>query len=137
MTRKHTFPAGHYYIGDPCYVIADRKWEGVLHDTGYFGLHTNAKENDGHPVTNWDDGVFDHNGYNCFASGTAYGDGCYEDNFDGSYGVDAGLISIMPMEATDEEAEAWLCSYHTFQHDFEVWEDDGVFHFGKLRIDTN
>ena len=30
MTKmKVTFPAGKYYIGDPCYVIDDDKWSQV------------------------------------------------------------------------------------------------------------
>jgi len=137
MTIKHTFPAGQYYIGDPCYAIRDNNWISTLKETGYFGLRTSADENNGDPITNWDDGVFYYNGHACFAGGTAYGDGVYGDNFDGSYGVDAGLLSIMPVEAIDEKPERWLCEYRTFEKDFEVWESGGVFHFGKVRIDTN
>ena len=129
MTRKHTLEKGLYYIGDPCYVIADEKWLPLLEETGYFGLPD-------HKSTNYDDGLFTYNEQPCFARGTAYGDGCYLDNNNVEHYVDAGLLCIIPVDAIDERALRGV-QYRTFDKDFEVWFDDGVFYFGDIEINTN
>ena len=129
MTTKHILPAGKYYIGDPCYVVADNLWDKLIDSTGCFGLDL---EN----VTNWNDGKFFYKALPCFASGTAYGDGVYRDGMGGKYPVDAGLIGIMPVENC-KKSGLNLGRIVEFLHSFEVWEDNGIFHFGHIRIDTN
>ena len=129
MTDKHVFPAGNYWIGDICYAIKDSKWKGMIKSTGCFGLEMNSK------VKNWNDGCFTYNGEKCFVDGTAYGDGCYLDNHAKEYGVDAGLIGIMPLGACDGDS---LNGGHPirFEYDFEVYADNGVFYFGDVIINT-
>ena len=119
--KKFTFPAGRYYIGDPCYVVADDDWIPLLHATNYL-----------------DEGLFTYKGEKCFADGTAYGDGCYRDNRRNSYPVDAGLIGILPEKVCIFPPNAYM-EYNVleFKREFEVWSDGGVFHFGDIVIDTN
>lgn len=135
MTRKHVFPAGKYYIGDPCYLISkDEDWKKVGEDTGWFGFDSVAP--------GYDDGIFQWNGRTCFASGTAYGDGLYyvtphEEYGDYEIGVDAGLIGIIPYKNDKLDNFAPVLSMIVdFEKDFEVWEKDGIFHFGKIKINT-
>jgi hypothetical protein len=42
------------------------------------------------------DGIFKVGKDKFVVSGTAYGDGCYMDNLGNKYGVDAGVIGIVP-----------------------------------------
>jgi hypothetical protein len=117
--KKHTFPAGRYYIGDPCYVLAENDWLP-------------------HEGPNYDEGLFTYKGKHCFADGTAYGDGCYRDNRRNSYPVDAGLIGILPEEVCIFPPNAYMeYTVLEFKREFEVWSNAGVFYFGTLIIDTN
>lgn len=131
MTRKHIFPAGRYFVGDPCYVIADKNWDELIKNTGCFGLNENMD------VINWYDGVFYYTGKKCFANGTAYGDGVFQDNAGRRYGVDAGLIGIVPVGATDDNNSSWCGHFIAFEENFIVYENDGIFYFGNIKIDTN
>lgn len=134
MTRKHMFPAGSYWIGDPCYVVKDENWGKLLDETACFGLPEVGK-----PTGYFDDGLFHYNGETCFAQSTAYGDGTYalKDRngvVEGTIPVDAGLISIMPIYARDEMGSGVILS---FDAPFGVWERNGVFHFGSYKVNTN
>lgn len=129
--RGHMLSAGTYFIGDPCYLVADEDWDDLLSSTGFFGLHTEK------PVPNWDNGLFEYDG-TCFAWGTAYGDGLYslldsQQREVHRVGVDSGLIGILP--ARGEKPD--LMYEVTFDRDFEVWERNGLFYFGGYTIDTN
>jgi hypothetical protein len=115
------FPAGKYYIGDPCYVFNHENWLSLLEKTGYF---EEIRE-------------FEYKGKKAYADSTAYGDGQYRDNFGDLYGVDAGLIGIMPIEVIDCD----LCELSDgkiveFTEDFKVSSNNGLFIFGKIIIDT-
>jgi len=131
MTRKHEFPAGKYYIGDPCYVVPEDKWMSLLDETGFFGLPKLV------PTGFFDDGVFLYNGKKCFATSTKYGDGSYEirndyDEYIDSVMVDSGSIAIMPIDALENPAVAWI----DIKQSFIVYEDNGIFYFGEFIIDT-
>ena len=143
-TTVHEFEAGEYYIGDPCYFIANDKWDTVLERTRYFGLPSKITEL-GQP-DDWDEGVYYHNGEKCFAWGTLWGDGEYtilnisndrEQKSVGTAWVDAGLIGIMPVEAVDDiPTHAGILKWH-FDEDFEVMcTSDHVFYLGNLKIIT-
>ena len=134
-TRKHQFQPGRYYIGDPCYVVADKDWDTLIDETGCFGI-------EGYEATGfWDDGLFKYNGKVCFANGTAWGDGEYDaEGTSVSLGVDAGLISIMPIECIGENEmpdTVRLGVVVEFKDAFNAYYEDGVFHFGHIVVDTN
>jgi hypothetical protein len=133
MTRKHIFPAGKYYIGDPCYIIPDEDWDRVLKATNFFGIMDVGG-------TDFDDGLYHWNGRTCFTYFTKYGDGCYG-NKSGTamVGVDSGTIGIIPLKKEDtiEPLDYPYTLVREFGKCFEVWEEDGVFHFGrKVKINT-
>jgi len=130
MTRRHAFFAGKYWITDPCYAVADKKWDKLLDDTGFFGLPN-------HKSINYDDGIFEYNGEKCFAHGTAFGDGVFEGSDNFGYAVDAGLLAIIPEKSADDTPTPACARMVTFDEDFLVFEDNGVFHFGNIIIDTN
>lgn len=123
------FEAGRYYIGDPCYVATDEQWDEIIKETGCFGYESFSSP---------DENTFHLKGYRCWANGTAWGDGCYRGSDGGEYWVDAGLIGIVPSDAVESSPEfRGGYSYKTFDIPFEVWYDEGVFHFGHIEIDTN
>ncbi len=118
-----SMPAGRYFIGDLCYVM-NPQWDEFCSKT----------------IVNHDclDGEFQLNNGVKFASfGTAYGDGCYEDQQGNSYPVDAGLIGCIRLcDIDDPEANTQLGAIVDFDTDFECSEDEGVIYFGHIRIDT-
>jgi len=124
---KHKFLSGKYYIGDPCYAVKDENWSDVIESTGCFGYEFKD-------IQKWN-GLFKYNGEYCFADGTKYGDGCFQDNYGREYGVDAGLIGIMPLEVCDGDSMNGG-QIVDFENDFMVWSDDGEFHFGDVVIQT-
>lgn len=133
------FPAGTYYIGDPCYAFQGDNWHSILQETDYF---------DNIPET-----------VNMWAGSTAYGDGCYMDQIGNEYPVDAGLIGIMPIQMCDfgdirwengnwidergithasgEKFQFKLGNVVTFDKSFFVEYADGKFAFGHIIIDTD
>ena len=135
MTKKYTFPAGEYYVGDPCYAIDNAVWDDLIAVTGCFGYNPDD-------LSDWNDGLYHYKYRPCWCHGTAYGDGMYRGSDGYHYAVDAGLIGIIPIEAVDMSELTSLIDFtgfriKTFDKDFEVWYNDGVFHFGNIRIKTN
>lgn len=72
-----------FYIGDICYVLDERVYDEVW---GNMHCYLNGKFTD--PQTNLSFAVAD----------TRYGDGEYSDNMGRLYGVDAGVIGLVPAE---------------------------------------
>jgi len=123
-------PAGKYYIGDPCYVLTDHNgfsWDHVLTSTDFFGMSTEARG-----------GVFEYKGTKMFASSTAWGDGCYKDNYGRSYGVDAGLLSAIPLSCLTNFDER-LGHVVEFDSSFPCYpvDEDGDIVIGHVIIETN
>ncbi len=116
-------PAGKYYVGDLCYVMHPQ-WDEFCELTI-----------SQHEVS---DGEFTlANGTKFSFRGTAYGDGCYEDQFGGSYPVDAGLIGcILVDDINDPEADLEAGQIIEFTSPFETSYEDGVIYIGHLRINT-
>jgi hypothetical protein len=116
-----TFKKGEYYIGDPCYVVEDDDWIKLLEDNNYFH-----------------DCNFIYKGKKCYADGTAYGDGCYQDNHGEAYGVDAGLLGIIPVSIikVNKKEMKRLGNVVKFTKDFNVDSGNGIFHFGNITINT-
>ena len=130
MTEKHFFKPGEYWIGDPCYAVKDENWNELCDNTGCFGLELEKFP------PNWQSGLFKYNDQLCFTYKTKYGDGTYYDNKGNEYGVDAGLIGIMPIECCDGDS-MYGGVKHNFYGEFQVWENNGKFYFGSIEIDTD
>lgn len=126
VSKKVLFDAGEYYIGDPCYVMADENWDETLKQTGCFGYE---------PFAGYDDEIFDLYGRQCWAFNTLYGDGCYKDGKNKKYYVDSGMLGIVPFDACDQLPDD--AQVHFFSDAFYVYAIDGVFYFDNVVIDTN
>lgn len=132
-------PAGTYYVGDPCYAFTHEQWDELLarndvldRPVGYI-LTTIGAEPPGTPTA-----------VHVVCFGTAYGDGCYEDQYGNEYGVDAGLLGVVPawfVEANGEDAADTGGHIFTFTADFTVTYRDGKVCFGDeasgVLIDTD
>lgn len=119
-------PKGKYVISDLCYQIDDR-WDEVC--SLLF-----SKENKGAG------GEFVLNDGTRFALyGTAWGDGCYEDNKGNQYGVDAGVIGCIKVDDLYKmgESPSDLGTIHEFTEDFETGYEEGTIFFGDVRIETD
>ena len=122
-----TLPAGKYIVGDPCYSMGDHEnWISWLERADYRNQKT----------------ILEAKTPNGIAAGvsTMHGDGVYR-GIDGNlYGVDAGLIGVVPLlDARDlnEVIGGKLGYVKEFDHDFAMSRDeDGVIHIGDLQIPT-
>lgn len=126
-------PAGRYYVGDLCYVMTDKEWDQ------FCGITIKGNQ--------CLDGEFEMPDGRKFATyGTAWGDGCYRDQFGNEYSVDAGLIGCIRVE--DIKAEKYdnieeLGTIHEFLSDFVTcggrgepnWS--GTIQFGRVAIETD
>jgi hypothetical protein len=126
--KSYTFtvPAGRYYIGDPCYAIAGNHWGKWLTNAG---LDINSSMLTGNIVDSFD----------AFAFSTAHGDGTYYDQKGREYGVDAGLIGLVPLsylEANNVEVENYW-TFVTFDRPTECSSFDGTLSFGDIVINTD
>lgn len=123
-------PAGKYYIGDLCYVLHDR-WDEFCNITltKETVLDGEFKFQDGTPFASYN---------------TMWGDGLYEDENGNEYGVDAGLIGCVPVDAIAEEERKNLDLGNIFEftQPFHTSGTNrkarkGVITFGDVRIDTD
>ncbi len=89
-----TLPAGEYYIGDPCYVIADDRWDEVCNQ-----MFPGVPGND-----DYENHDIQLDGTHFFVYSTAYGDGLYDDGMY-TYGVDAGCIGAVPMSLVNKREQ--------------------------------
>lgn len=134
------FPAGKYYIGDPCYVFEDDVWQK--------GCKQMFK--DGRSVTDQEGGVFieviGDNGkiYCWWQADTDYGDGTYKDQYGYEYGVDAGCIGIVPFEMLDEPKGKFWSTYDgnvgrlvDCNEPFEVCKDGSIISVATRDIDVS
>lgn len=90
--KSESLPAGKYFIGDPCYVIAEKKWSKFcdLMFDGSSDLREEIKfEFENQPIV---------------AMSTAYGDGTFYDNHGNSYGVDSGTLGLTPISLCEKRA---------------------------------
>lgn len=124
-------PAGTYYIGDPCYVVADGDdWAAFC--TAYDKASPDATES----------AVITFKGRQCFVSSTNTGDGCYRDNYGDEYPVDAGMLAAVPADLVPAPTRAGLVHSKFFVEPFRVGADKGRWkrrkriQFGHLTINT-
>jgi hypothetical protein len=89
---EHTFPAGKYFIGDPCYALSEDTY-------GHWGTLGYAT---GKIVTPF--GIF-------IVARTAYGDGQYYDGDGAKYPVDSGTLALIPWNMCEklDEGRAKRC----------------------------
>lgn len=102
-----------FYIGDICYVLADKLYHGVWGKNGY----TDGECAD--PET----------GLKFAVASTAYGDGEYEGSDGNYYGVDAGVIGIVPLELVEKKGGLKLGSVHECAGSAEMSAEGGCFVF--------
>lgn len=116
-----TMPAGIYYVGDLCYVM-NNEWNEVCKITftdedilsGEFALSDGRK----------------------FAIySTAYGDGCYMDQYGKEYSVDSGSIGCIKIAdiTEDDIREGQIVE---FSDPFQTSCVEGLIRIGDIRIDT-
>lgn len=126
-----TLPAGTYRLGDPCYSIGQDDWLRWLDAADYTKATHLFASLHSRPV---------------LGLGTKYGDGEYLDAYGKHYGVDAGLIGLVPVdlpglqvESRSDEELARAGVYHqvTFETEVTCWADEnGTLHFGDIAIFT-
>jgi ribosomal protein S27AE len=87
------FGPGEYFLGDICYALDDDIYDKVWGS-----------------MFNYDDGAYKVRGYVFAVSSTAYGDGAYSGTDGVTYGVDAGVIGIVPKELSqlDSHGGRWI-----------------------------
>jgi hypothetical protein len=76
---KETFGKGEYFIGDICYALDDKIYDNI------WGK-----------VHGYKNGCFNVDKSKFVVSGTAHGDGCFMGSDGVKYGVDAGVIGVVP-----------------------------------------
>lgn len=124
-------PAGTYYVGDLCYILADDDYDEIVCSFEY-----------------GDGDVYTVNGFTFAWSHTSYGDGVYQDKKKNLYPVDAGLIGILRLDDHPEmladllqQNEAGLNHYKhnifTFNSEFDIEFYNGKFNVAGNVIDTN
>lgn len=119
------FKPGKYYVGDPCYVIADARWNEVCTQLFADGEDKERSEITLDGITFW---------MHC----TAHGDGGYTDGDGNEYGVDSGTIGIVPLELISNMSEAIRLGHiHEFGFEIEPSYEDGVFNIGPVEINTD
>jgi hypothetical protein len=118
---SHNIPAGTYWVGDPCYAYSDDAlWMALLESADY-------KESDLLEAR--------ARGHRFVASGTAFGDGTYEDGQGREYPVDAGLIGVVP--AVPGQECPGLMHEVEFTEEFTVSYEDGTIYIGPIAIETD
>lgn len=123
-----TVPAGRYYIGDPCYAIANDHWGKWL---------TNACLDSNEDNSMLTGNIVDS--FDAYAFQTAHGDGAYYDQNGREYGVDAGLIGLVPysyLEANNVEVKEYW-TFVTFDRPTECSSFKGTLSFGDIVINTD
>jgi len=98
-TYSTKIPPGTYVLGDPCYTLiesaGDKFWEEGRVSWEFYNT------------------VIDDHAVMAFS--TAHGDGGYYDQHGNEYGVDAGVIGLVPIELADP-AKLARCSGNGYVH---------------------
>jgi hypothetical protein len=133
METETTLTNGYkFFVGDLCYVMHDA-WDEVCELLFPYG----GGERTGR--------LHLKDGREFFIFGTAWGDGLYEDQNGGSYGVDSGTIGAIRVQdirdtTYSEEAIKDLGCIHTFETPLTPSDcsyDNGKITFRNVVIDTD
>lgn len=89
-----------FYIGDVCYVLDSKSYYEVWGEK-----------------YDYQDGKIPTDNNSFLVHGTAYGDGEYFDQYGHSYGVDAGVIGVVPEELISKEK---LEEYKKYNHTIDT-----------------
>jgi hypothetical protein len=121
-------PAGKYYIGDLCYVMADEEWREIC----------NIIIKEPHIL----DGEFELPDGRRFAIySTAYGDGTYHDQHGHAYSVDAGSIGCIRLDdikyVDNFDQFLDLGAIQEFAEPFVTGSQGGQLQFGHVVIETD
>ncbi len=108
--RKHTFPAGKYYIGDLCYALQEDIYDNVFGGQGY------------------DEGLYSSDLGSFMMHGTG-GDGEFKGSDGYGYPVDAGLIGIASLACCNPEKDLYGGKVFTFDKPVECSFNDEAFTF--------
>nr|DAR59231.1 MAG TPA: hypothetical protein [Caudoviricetes sp.] len=114
-----------FYIGDICYVLNDDIYDGIWGKIGQY-----------------QDGEYATDGGNKFVvASTAYGDGCYGDDYGNVYGVDAGVLGLVPLELVAKRNGVQWGAVFEGEGEATMVARDGEFEFTlpngrKIKIDT-
>ena len=112
--------SNRFYIGDICYVLNEDLYQNIWGDK--YGFK---------------DGIIDFGINQVLVHGTAYGDGCYCDNEGNMYGVDAGVIGVVPEELIDWDkiekdygSKSKICEFGNVvtAQEAELSYEDGTFY---------
>lgn len=114
-------PPGTYWVGDPCYHVPNEDWMRWLEAADYTNQRDLFATLHGKPVLGF---------------GTKYGDGTYRGSNGVTYGVDAGLIGLVPVDLPGVKDDDRLGSQVTFTEPTLCENEDGLMTFGDLVIDT-
>jgi hypothetical protein len=115
-------PQGSYVIGDPCYAVPDDDWFPLLQSCNYFE----------DPIGTIKD---ETRQFSVLAFGTKWGDGSYRGSDGNVYGVDAGLIGLVPVEIVEDLSEHEVVNFS--KDTLCVNDGSGKLKFGHITIDTD
>lgn len=120
-----------FYFGDPCYALKDELYDKWLDWGRENEKKTGRYDNDGKFVSEKQDIMI--------VDSTAYGDGCYG-GIKMCYGVDAGCLSVIPLEFCDESKNFSELGYvnREFKGSVTLETDgnDGSFHLCDTMADS-
>lgn len=133
---------GKFWIGDPCYIFPDTEWQELC-NLMFPNDSNEADFNDSETVR-----VVEIEGETCYLFGTAYGDGVYPLVVDGKMvdelGVDAGMLSVIPMNLVRKRSNGWSKSKQFGVNNFTIDVKDakisvknGDFTLGDIKIYTS
>jgi len=133
MKNEVVVPAGVYALGDPCYFVPEYLWNKVIDLTDCFETPV---------ISIRDESKSGSREHIVLGFGTAYGDGCYNDNknSNNSYWVDSGTIGLVAEGLVTEENVDVITRLGARWVKFDVptvcKNENGILTFGDIVIDT-
>ena len=117
MDEKAKAAPGTYFLGDPCHVVAEEEWREFM------ACWRTGREWHGKPI---------------IAFRTMTGDGSYRDQERHGYGVDSGMIGLVPVENIGREllpGNGRMVEL-VAETNCAGCDQRGTMKFGKIRIKT-
>lgn len=126
-------PAGAYYVGDPCYAFDGEQWDALLESNDVFDTPVGTLVVP-HPTKPGKTRTV-----HVVAFGTMHGDGLYSDDKGREYGVDAGLIGLVPawFAAANAERLPADATFVVFHKATDCTAEGGLLTFGNIAIHTD